>query len=35
MKPLFESITSFLKKEWFLFVMLVTISLIFFLFEGL
>lgn len=35
MKPLFESITSFLKREWFLFVMLAAIGLIFFLFEGL
>jgi hypothetical protein len=35
MKAVYEKITSFLKREWFLFVMLGAISLIFFLFEVL
>ncbi len=35
MKPVYEKITDFLKREWFLLVMLCTISLIFFLFEVL
>jgi hypothetical protein len=34
MKPLFEKITDFLKREWFLFVMLIAISLIIFLFAA-
>lgn len=33
MKPVIEKIAQFLKKEWFLFVMLAAIGLIFFLFE--
>jgi hypothetical protein len=35
MKSLFERITQFVKKEWFLLIMLGAISLIFFLFEVL
>gem|GEM_PF-1906117 len=33
MKSLLEKIMSILRKEWFLFVMLVTIGLIIFLFS--
>jgi hypothetical protein len=29
-----EKFTQFVKKEWFLFVMLLAIGIIFFLFEG-
>jgi hypothetical protein len=35
MKTTGGRITQFLKKEWFLWVMLLIIGLIFFLFEGL
>lgn len=34
MKPLFEKIIAFFKKEWFLFVMLIAIALIIFLFSA-
>lgn len=33
MKPVFDKITQFLKKEWFLLVMLTAITVIIFLFE--
>lgn len=35
MIPFFEKITQFMKKEWFLIVMVAVLALIFFLFEGL
>jgi hypothetical protein len=34
MKPLFDKITAFLKREWFLFVMLLAIAMIIFLFSA-
>ncbi|WHZ08713.1 MAG: hypothetical protein OJF59_002467 [Cytophagales bacterium] len=33
MKPMFNKIFNFIRKEWFLLIMLVTISLIILLFE--
>jgi hypothetical protein len=35
MNPVFEKITQFLKKEWFLIVMAAMIMLLFYLFEVL
>lgn len=35
MKPLFQSIISFMKREWFLFLAVGVIALLVFLFEGL
>jgi hypothetical protein len=35
MKPLFKEILRFLRKEWFLWVMLGTIGLVVLLFEAL
>jgi hypothetical protein len=35
MKPVLKKIAQFLKREWFLLVMLVAIAIIFFLFEVL
>ena len=35
MKPVFQKITSFIRREWFLLVMVAFIGLIFFLFEVL
>jgi hypothetical protein len=34
MKPLFVKIATFLKREWFLFVMLIAIAMIIFLFSA-
>lgn len=35
MKPFFQSIISFIKREWFLFLAIGVIALLVFLFEGL
>jgi hypothetical protein len=34
MKPAFRKVTEFLRKEWFLFVMLVAITAIIFMFSA-
>jgi hypothetical protein len=35
MKSFLTKVTSFLRKEWFLFLAVAVIAIIFFLFEGL